>query len=73
MRCNVPLALAPYSIVPFIMEKIYVVRLKLPSQLCQQVRAASVEINGNQLVFMDSKGKVAGMFLIELVEDWNEL
>jgi hypothetical protein len=54
-------------------ETTYLVRLKPPSRALQQVAAARFEIQEEHLVFVDAKGKLAGLFLMELVESWNVL
>ena len=54
-------------------EKTYLVRLKAPSLALQQVTASRFEIHGEHLVFVDSQGNLAALFLMELVESWNVL
>jgi hypothetical protein len=54
-------------------EKTYLVRLKPPSLALQHVSASRFEIQGEHLAFVDSRGKLAALFLMELVESWNEL
>ena len=54
-------------------QKTYLVRLKPPSLAFQQVTASKAEIQGDHLVFVDSNGKLAGLFLLELVESWTVL
>jgi hypothetical protein len=44
-----------------------------PSHAIQQVFAATAEVRGNHLVFVDAKGSVAALFIRELVESWNVL
>jgi hypothetical protein len=39
----------------------------------QQVSAATAEVRGNHLVFLDAKGNFAALFLMDLVESWNVL
>ena len=49
------------------------VRLR-PRHLCTQPVIASVaEIHGEHLVLLDSSGRLAGLFLIDVVESWSEL
>jgi hypothetical protein len=55
------------------MDQTYLVALKLPSRAVQHVIAASVEINGENLVFFNAKGELAAMFLMEIVRSWNVL
>jgi hypothetical protein len=54
-------------------DRTYLVRLKPPSRALQQVAAARFEIQDEHLVFVDASGKLAGLFLMELVESWNAL
>jgi hypothetical protein len=54
-------------------EKTYLVCLKPPSLALQQVVAAKAEIYGEHLVFVHSNGTLAAVFLMELVQSWNEL
>ena len=54
-------------------EKTYLVRLRPPSLALQQVTASRFEIQDEHLVFVDALGKLAGFFLLELVESWNAL
>jgi hypothetical protein len=54
------------------LDRIYLVRLKAPSHALQQVRAATFEVHGDHLVFLTENGKLATLFLLDLVESWNE-
>ena len=54
-------------------DKTYLVRLKVSSLALQQVTAARCEIQGEHVVFIDSRGRLAGLFLLELVESWSEV
>jgi hypothetical protein len=56
------------SLVP---DKNYLVRLRLSSSAIQHVVAAGAETHGEHLVFLDSRGKLAGQFLMEIVQSWN--
>jgi hypothetical protein len=52
-------------------EKVYLVHLK--DQLgVRSIFAARVEIAGEHLVFMSPHGELAALFLLDLVESWNE-
>jgi hypothetical protein len=55
----------------FMPNKTFLVRLR--SDANQHVRATTVEVHGNHLVFLTEKGKLAGAFLLDLVESWNEI
>ena len=52
-------------------DKTYLVRLKEPDAAPQFVRAASVEIHGEHLVFLRSSGELSALFLLEIVRDWS--
>jgi hypothetical protein len=54
-------------------EKTYLVRLKSPGLGPKQVVAAKAEIQEEHLVFIDSNGRLAGLFLLELVESCHVL
>jgi hypothetical protein len=54
-------------------EKTFLVRLKAPSLGLQQVVAARAEIQEDHLVFVHSDGRLAALFLLDLVESWNEI
>ena len=54
-------------------DKTYLVCLKPPSLALQHVDAARFEIHGEHLVFVDSDGKLAALFLMELVQSWSVL
>jgi hypothetical protein len=51
----------------------YLVRIKPPSGALQHVTAVRAEIHGEHLVFLNSEGKLAALFLMEIVESWNEI
>jgi hypothetical protein len=52
-------------------DKTYLVRLKPAGLGPHSVVAAKVEIQEEHLVFIDSDGKLAAIFLMETVEGWN--
>ena len=54
-------------------NKTYLVRLKAPDLATQHVFAASVEMRGEHLVFVDSAGKLAALFLLEVVSDVSDI
>ncbi len=54
-------------------EKTYVVRFKDPQLGIQPVIAASAEIHGEHIALLNSKGKLAALFLTEVIESWSEL
>jgi hypothetical protein len=61
------------SVVDRMTDQTYLVRLKPPSEAIQRVVASRFEINNEHLVFVDSRGQLAALFLMELVESWNAL
>jgi hypothetical protein len=54
-------------------DQTYFVTMRLPSHAIQQVFAATAEVRGSHLVFVDAKGNLAALFLRELVESWSVL
>jgi len=54
-------------------DKTYIVQFKVPAIMVQTVKAVRAEMQGDHLVFIDSQGRLAGLFLMELVESWSEL
>lgn len=52
-------------------DKTHLVRMRAPSGALQHVRAATIECHGEHLVFLNSDGKLAALFLMEMVESWN--
>jgi hypothetical protein len=53
-------------------EKKYLVRFKTSDLSPQPVIAASVEIHGEHLVFLRSDGRLAALFVLEVVDNWVE-
>jgi hypothetical protein len=49
-------------------EQTYLVAFKPPSQALQLVIATTVEVQGEHLVFLNGEGKLAALFLMEIVE-----
>ena len=54
-------------------DQAYLVALKPPSHAVQHVIAASLEIHGEHLVFLNAEGKLAALALMEIVQSWNVL
>jgi hypothetical protein len=54
-------------------ERTYFVALKPPNPPLQQVVAASVEVHGDHLAFLTTDGKLAALFLLDIVQSWNIL
>jgi hypothetical protein len=53
-------------------DKLYLIRLKASELICHAVIAARAEIHGEHLVFLRSEGRLAALFLLEIVENWSE-
>jgi hypothetical protein len=51
----------------------YLVALKPPNQTVQQVTAATVEFHGEHVAFLTAEGKLAALFLLDMVQSWNVL
>jgi hypothetical protein len=54
-------------------DQTYLVTFKQPDAMAESVIAATAEIQGAHLIFLDAKGKLAALFLLELVQSWNIL
>ena len=54
-------------------DKTFLVRLKATGQMLHLVLAASAEFHGEHLVFLNAQGNLAALFLVEIVESWNEV
>ena len=54
-------------------DKTLLIRLKPPGLSLQLVIATRVEIQAEHLAFVNSKGKLAALFLLEAVEGWFEV
>jgi hypothetical protein len=53
--------------------KTYLVTLKAPQRTTQQVVATSYHLQGEHLVFLNADGKLAALFLLAIVQSWNEV
>jgi hypothetical protein len=53
-------------------DKLYLVQLKGSDLSFQVVIAARAEIHEEHLVFLRSDGKLAALFLLEVVASWSE-
>jgi hypothetical protein len=53
-------------------DKRYSVRIKTPQRSTYTLIAASAEIHGEHLVFLNSEGQPLFLFLLENVESWSE-
>jgi hypothetical protein len=54
-------------------DKTYLVQFKPAGISLQLVVAERAQIYDEHLVFLNAKGEVAGLFLLETVESWSEL
>ena len=54
-------------------DKTFLVQYKAPETSSQIVVAARIEVHGEHLVFVNSEGKLAALFLMEIVESWREI
>ena len=54
-------------------DKTHLLRLKPPTLGIQQVLASRVEIHGEHLVLLNSEGKLAALFLAQVVQSWSVL
>jgi hypothetical protein len=52
-------------------DRTFLVRLKPPSEAIQRVAASRFEVHDEHLVFVDSDGNLAALFLMELVQSWD--
>jgi hypothetical protein len=52
-------------------DKTYLVRFKPRELGLKPVIAARAEFHGDHIVLFNSKGKVAALFLMEIVESWS--
>ena len=53
-------------------NKAYIVRFRPPAlSVAQPVIASTVEIHDEHLIFCDSEGKLAALFLLKIVESWS--
>lgn len=53
-------------------DKRYSVSIKAPQRSTYTLIAASAEIHGEHLVFLNSEGQPLFLFLLENVESWSE-
>jgi hypothetical protein len=51
----------------------YLVRFKGTDQAPEVVIAETIELHGEQLVFLRSDGSLAALFVLEIVESWSEV
>lgn len=54
-------------------DKTYFLRLRLPTRRFHVVTAANAEVHSDHLVFLNSRGELLLLFLLEMVESWNEI
>ncbi len=54
-------------------DKTFIVRFKARELSTQFVIAAKAEIHADHMVLLNPTGKLAALFLLEVVESWTEL
>jgi len=54
-------------------DKTYLLQLKPSGLPTRIVVAATAEIHGEHLILLNSRGQLAGLFVLEMVESWNHL
>jgi hypothetical protein len=55
-------------------ERMYIVKFKPPGLgTVQTVVAATVEVHDEHLIFCNSEGDLRALFLLEVVQSWNEV
>jgi hypothetical protein len=54
-------------------DKTFLVQLKPRELSIQPVIAMRAQIHADHIVLLDSSGKLAALFLMEVVESWTEL
>jgi hypothetical protein len=54
-------------------EKTFLVQIKPRSSTLLRVLASTVFVTGDHLVFFNSKGKLSALFMVDMVESYNEL
>jgi hypothetical protein len=53
-------------------DKAYLIRFKHPVLGIESVIAARAEVHGEHIALVNSKGKVAALFLTDVVDSWAE-
>ncbi|MEA2540718.1 MAG: hypothetical protein QOH35_2084 [Acidobacteriaceae bacterium] len=51
-------------------DQTYLVTFEQPDVMIESVIAATAEMQGAHLIFLDAKGKLVALFLLELVQSW---
>jgi hypothetical protein len=54
-------------------DRSYLIRFKCSHLVPYLVMAASAEVHGEHLVFLRSDGRLAALFVLEIVESWLEV
>lgn len=54
-------------------EKTYLLQFRPPGLSLHTIIAASAEIHGEHLVLLNSQGKLAALFVLDMVQSWNEV
>lgn len=53
-------------------DRRFFIRFKSTQSDIQRVIAERAEVHGEHLVFINSEGEMAAMFLLEIVESWSD-
>jgi hypothetical protein len=72
-RENASVNLASKSGPVLMLERNFLVRFKEPLTAPMLIRALRVETQGEHLVFLRADGRLAALFLLEIVKDWEDL
>ena len=70
---SAPARCEPRPTLADVINQTYLVALQPPNQAVQQVIAATVEFHGEHLTFLAADGKLAALFLQDMVRSWNVL
>jgi hypothetical protein len=54
-------------------DRTFLLQLKPPGFSPRIVVAATAEIQGDHLILLNSRGQLAALFALEMVESWNRL
>ena len=72
LRCLQPALSHTAQVRSQMTDKRYSVRIRAPEQSDYVVTAATAEVYGEHLVFLNAKGQALFLFLLEIVESWSE-
>lgn len=55
------------------LQKVFVLRFRSLNMKPQTFEAATAVIHGEHLVLLNAQGKLVALFLLRIVESWNEI